>query len=611
MHIDAALLSSTLSLDLYKAGWNGAISPYPGQCDKQFAMAHLARSLTKKYLPGTSDRNASGDAAALALFTKVNESCRSWQLDTTSFDVLDAVIFGEFRSIIHDFFYPGWQPVPRGHTLTKPDVTIWFGPESGEALTYHDFILSQNSVLSGCGFGSGANIGAPESDLYSKLASSTLTATSQELDMIYVDAIRCDKTWAEMELSRRGNFGTRIVKGSRLSFVPKTSEISRTICTEPILNMFFQKGIAYCIEKRLDQVFGIDLSTQPDVNRELARLGSLTGKFGTIDLSSASDSISRTLCRELLPARVNAILERYRCPCTILPDGSELELHMVSSMGNAFTFPLQTLLFSSLVSACYRAYGIKPIRSRGSSAYPDDSTYGATTVRTPMKIGNFAVFGDDIIVDNRVYSRVCKMLGVLGFTVNTDKSFNEGLFRESCGHDYYCGLNVRGVYIKRLRDIGDCYSAINRLVRWSARHDIRLNGLVSLLRQKVRFLPVPYDEADDAGVKVPVEVLKRHVVHPKTGGVLYRYSRLLDRRIRFPLHEKDRRPAYWIYNPAGILKAFVAGSIRDGSVVLRTSRRRAVIRKRYSSRWDYISDAQTERSGYAVAWKAIASELAS
>lgn len=610
MHIDAALLSSTLSLDLYEAGWNGVLNSYPGQCDKQFAMAHLARSLVKKYLPGTSDRNASGDAAALSLFTKVNEDCRSWQLDTSSFDDLDAIILGEFRSILDGFFYPGWCAVPSWATV-DPRVTSWVDPESGETLAYHDFILSQNSILLGCGFGSGANIGAPETDLYSKLASSSLTATNQALYELYVDAIGCDPTWAEMEHSRHKKLGTPIVKGSRLSFVPKTSEISRTICTEPILNMFFQKGIAYCLEKRLSQVFGIDLSAQPDINRELARIGSLNGRFGTIDLSSASDSISRSLCKEFLPARVTALLELTRCPCTILPDGSELDLHMVSSMGNAFTFPLQTLLFSSLVSACYRAYDIKLVRSRGSSVYPDDSTYGATTLRTPMKIGNFAVFGDDIIVDSRVYSRVCKMLGVLGFTVNADKSFNQGLFRESCGHDYYCGQNVRGVYIKRLRDSGDCYSAINRLIRWSARHSVRLHRLVNLLKERVRFLPVPYDESDDAGLKIPESMLKRRLLHPGTSATFYRYQKLLDRRIRFPLNEEGRRPIFWIYNPAGVLKAFLAGSIRNGSVVLRTSRRRAVIRERYSSRWDYISDAQVERPGYAADWKTAACDMLS
>ena len=610
MHIDAALLSSTLSLDLFEAGWNGTERPYPGQDGKQFAMAHLFRSFVKKYLPGTSDKNPKGDAAALSLFTKVNEACRSWQLDTSSFDDLDAVIIGEFRSIIDGFFYPGWCSVPKWCEIPS-GVTTWRDPVTNEVLIYHDFILGQNSILSGCGFGSGANIGAPETDLYSKLASSTLAATGEDLYVQYVDAIRCDHAWAEMEHSRHSALGTRIVKGSRLSFVPKTSEISRTICTEPTLNMFFQKGVAYCIEKRLSQVFGIDLSTQPDINRELARIGSLNGKFGTIDLSSASDSISLSLCREFLPARVTAILERYRCPSTILPDGSEIDLHMVSSMGNAFTFPLQTLLFASLVSACYRAYDIKVIRSRGKSVYPDDSTYGAKTISTPMKIGNFAVFGDDIIVDSRVYARICKILNVLGFAVNADKSFNEGLFRESCGHDYYHGCNVRGVYIKRLRDIGDCYSAINRLIRWVARHGIGLPRCIKLLRARVRFLPVPYDESDDAGVKVPIDMLKRRINHPDTGGTLYRYHRLLDRRIRFPLHENDRRPIFWIYNPAGVLKAFVAGSIRDGSVVLRTSRRRAVIRKRYSSRWDYISDAQVERPGYAADWKTAAWEMLS
>jgi len=606
MHIDAVELQTALSFDLFEAGWDGTLSSYPGQPTRQFAMGHLMNSLVKKYLPGTSDKNPSGDAKALELFTKVNNSCRDWRLDTTCFSDLETVVLGEFRTEIDKFFYPEWDDSSSDGRITPSEVEE----------KYHDFILNEHDIVSNWGLGNGANIGASETDFYSKLATSSMCATDQTLHAYYVHAVAMSPTWTEMEHSRSIKRGYATVKGSRLAFVPKTTEISRTICTEPILNMLYQKGIAGCLEKRLSQVYGINLSTQPEINRELARIGSLTGKFGTIDLSSASDSISVSFCKEMLPKRVFDILNRFRCPSTTLPGGKEVELHMISSMGNAFTFPLQTILFSALVSSCYRAYGIKPVRSRGSSDRNLIDVFLRWDVEKPsyrkeMKIGNFAVFGDDIIVLEQAYKLVCKMLSIFGFSVNADKSFNEGFFRESCGSDFSSGHNVRGVYIKRLRDVNDCYSAINRLIRWSARHSIELKKSVSFLLSKVRFLPVPYDEQDDAGLKVPETMLKRRLLHPGTRATFYRYMRLQERRICISKYEKRCSLPGFFVNEAGLLVAFLAGSIRNGSVVLRTSRRRAVIRKRYSSRWDYITDARNESYGYAERWKSFACLLLS
>jgi len=594
MHIDAEELSSTLSLDLYEAGWNGELIPYPGQPIRQFAMSHLYKSLVKKYLPGTSLRNPTGDAAALDLFTKVNESCRTWRLDTSGFSDLEAVALGEFRLAIDKFFLPGWStklleidgpPTPERAEM-DPCLLV-------EVEEYQCSILSQGLVRQGFGLGNGANIGAPESDLFSKLATSSMAATDPSLHIDYVHAISSNPTWTEMEHLRSKKMGYQIVKGSRLSFVPKTAKISRTICTEPILNMLYQKGIAACIQKRLRQVYAIDLSVQPDYNREFARIGSLTGKFGTIDLSSASDTISLSFCKEFLPQQVLDCLLRYRSPSTTLPGGKEVELHMISSMGNAFTFPLQTMLFSALVCSCYRAYGIQPIHSRGSSH------------------GNYAVFGDDIIVLERAYNLVCRMLSVLGFTVNADKSFNEGQFRESCGSDWLSGHYVRGVYIESLRDMCDCYSAINRLIRWSAHHSIRLTHLVKLLRHRVRFLPVPYDEQDIAGIKVPYDMVDKIVLHTHTKAVYYRYVKLVERQVRIPPNRKGCKLHGFFDNEPGLLVAFLAGSIRNGLIVLRSNRRKAVIRKRYSSRWDYIPDALPERAEYAERWKTLARAMLS
>lgn len=317
MHISASELTDLLSLDLHACGWDGKITPYPGISKRQFAMQHLFKSLVKKYLPGTLKTAPEADAKALDLFLKCNESCRTWSLESNHLSSWEEIAINEAKNFIENFFYPD-------------------GTES---------ILTLSRIYEGLNVGPGSSIGAPETDFYTKLATSTLTTTDPGLYVLYRDAIARDPIWSGMEHSRFKERGISIVESSRLSFVPKTTVISRTICTEPILNMMFQKGIGLAIEKRLRSKVGIYLSTQPQINSKLAQVGSLTGRFGTIDLSSASDSISLSLCKEILPKQCFDLLLRARCPSTTIPSGEKVDLHMISSMGNAFTFPLQTLIF--------------------------------------------------------------------------------------------------------------------------------------------------------------------------------------------------------------------------------------------------------------------------
>lgn len=80
----------------------------------------------------------------------------------------------------------------------------------------------------------------------------------------------------------------------------KNAKTDRPICIEPHLNMVLQKMYGGVISKRL-QRFGIDTRTQHSVNVKLAKSCSIDGQMATIDLSSASDTISSELVRNLLP----------------------------------------------------------------------------------------------------------------------------------------------------------------------------------------------------------------------------------------------------------------------------------------------------------------------
>lgn len=579
MHLNAGDLASVLESDLGASGWNGAISAYPGQPAHQYAMMSLAKSLIKKFHNDQTDE--ARDLKALNLFTSVNDACGKFVFDTSGCANHEVIALGEAKSFLYSFFFPN--------------------DGCGDQL------LTFSKIAEGIGVGNGANIGSETETFYSKLCNGPLTGTGSELISLYDQAIFSNPLWANTEKVRRSKFGCKIVQGSRLSFVPKSSEISRTICTEPVLNMLFQKGIANLLERRMSTFLGIDLSIQPDKNRRLCRTGSVTGKFGTIDLSSASDSMSLSLVREFFHPSVVRWFERTRSPKTTLPGGEIVDLHMVSSMGNAFTFPLQTIFFSALVYGAYKVKGLPFVRPARDGRNHFDK-------KAIHNDGNFAVFGDDIIVLNEVYDLVCRLLTITGFTVNVDKSFNTGLFRESCGLDYYQGFNVRGVYIKKLVHAGDFYSAINRLNRWSSRWRVLLPNTISLLKERCRWLPIPFEESDDAGIKVPLRIVGKRILNPDTGGVKYSYWKMVNFPLKIPASDSAipprrllRRAPNWFYNHDGLYLSLLHGSIRNGSFLLRqTATGKSVIRQKYSSRWDYIPVDQFERPGFGDDWKVIA-----
>lgn len=232
--------------------------------------------------------------------------------------------------------------------------------------------------------------------------------------------------------------GYGLTAGSKAATVPKDALTDRFIAIEPGLNMFWQLGIGALIRRQLKR-FGIDLRHQADKNRLRVRFAQATS-LATIDLSSASDTIARRLIAFLLPPEWNHLLALFRSP-KMQVDGDWLTLEKISSMGNGFTFELETLVFYAIAKAF------------------DDDPY---------------VFGDDIIVRQDVASAVVRTLNVFGFSVNGKKTFLAGSFFESCGSDYWRGLNVRPFYFKK--DVHeDLTSAVIRMANAIRRYAHRRN----------------------------------------------------------------------------------------------------------------------------------------
>lgn len=173
------------------------------------------------------------------------------------------------------------------------------------------------AVLDLADFGAGASVGVHGSatHLAAKLLSSEWTVSPGAAVYAYWALMRNHQT-RDLLLESRGpytcldwNFSrekfwskVRILRYNKISFVPKTAKTHRAIAVEPLLNGFLQKGVDDLMRKKLEKV-NIDLRDQSR-NQEMARQGSLHDTeeaFVTIDLKSASDSISIGLVKSLLP----------------------------------------------------------------------------------------------------------------------------------------------------------------------------------------------------------------------------------------------------------------------------------------------------------------------
>ncbi|DAD52332.1 RNA-directed RNA polymerase [ssRNA phage SRR6960803_13] len=261
-----------------------------------------------------------------------------------------------------------------------------------------------------------------------------------------------------------------LCEGNRFTTVPKDGKTDRGICVEPLGNLAVQLGIGRYLKRRLGRVgLHVDRSgvssnpldfsvANPDgqtVHRHKAFIGSLDGSLATIDLSSASDTISREIVRLVLPDEWFSLLDATRSPKTLV-DKTWVRLEKFSSMGNGFTFELETLLFACIIANCCN-----------------------------LKVGDgLLVYGDDIIIPAHAYRDASAVLEACGFSVNRSKSFHTGLFRESCGGDYYAGFDVRPYFSK-----GDMSSPLE----WIALHN-RLRALIPfrnehILRHCVRPIP--------------------------------------------------------------------------------------------------------------------------
>ncbi len=216
------------------------------------------------------------------------------------------------------------------------------------------------------------------------------------------------------------------VPGNRFTTAPKTALVDRPIAVEPSINIYFQLGAGQAIRRRLRISTGWDLDHAQEVHREMALRSSVSREFATLDLSNASDTLCKQLVRAVLPTQWYRWLHSLRSPKTETSKGHWVVLEKFSSMGNGYTFELETVVFAAIAATILKDAGEAGVLGH-----------------------DVFVFGDDIIVPTRHSDSVVAALRFCGMTLNDQKSFSDGLpFRESCGGDFFDGRAVRPFSLK-------------------------------------------------------------------------------------------------------------------------------------------------------------------
>jgi len=428
----SAILRSLRAAGSFKAGeilaaidksdWAGVVSSgidHGSYMDSEsFARDYLAVSLLKKY--PNFDLGVDTQKVAITSFLESESRCS---------EINKRIVKPELKSTI------GLSRESYIHTARRKISALLREFDWGDAALHFGFSGGASTRLK-------RKSGAP----YYKYQGKPDTTRNNALAAIA--AIQSIPLWkAEMVLRYGVNprDWVNIVDGSRITTVAKSAKTDRCIAIEPDMNMFVQRGIGMLIRQKLRSV-GIDLNDQTR-NQTLAMEGSRFDSLTTIDLASASDSISLELVRLLLPTDWFDAMCVCRSEVGILPGGLKHPFAKISSMGNGYTFELESLIFWGLSSAVVELLEV-----------------------SERRIG---IYGDDIIVAQDAADTLIDVLGYCGFSTNAEKTFLSGPFRESCGKHYFNGCDVTPFYIKEpVETLNRMFWIVNTLRYFSSNRDV-------------------------------------------------------------------------------------------------------------------------------------------
>jgi len=244
---------------------------------------------------------------------------------------------------------------------------------------------------------------------------------------------------------------------ARVILVPKDSRGPRLISCEPLAFQWMQQGLGRAIVRHVEQHpltrDCVHFSDQTP-NRHGALVGSMTGKYATLDLKEASDRVSVGLVRLLFPEPLREALLACRSLSTVLPSGDELKLNKFAPMGSALCFPIMALTIWAIVTA-----GLPDADYKAATKLWKNQLNGAAPV--------VLVYGDDVIVPTAQAAYAIEQLESFGLKINRDKSCTSGFFRESCGMDAYKGTPVTPVRFRTVWSSSRCPSTYTSWISYA------------------------------------------------------------------------------------------------------------------------------------------------
>jgi hypothetical protein len=310
--------------------------------------------------------------------------------------------------------------------------------------------FSPKEVFDSGQFGTKATVGCPAAHAYidEKLLHRPITGSALHLRWFNNDYLPGDQLLGT--ILQGAKIGQ--VQVDRLSQVNvrKKWNIDRGINPNTLIGSLHSSALGRILELALRKE-GLDIRRLQNRHAKLISQASKDSierdgyiPFVTADLSNASHSF--------LSHHLNALLPRewYNACMTGVIRNIEvgqrvMRLESIMTMGIGFTFPMQTLLFYCILVALQELLCIK---------------------------GRISVYGDDLIYPRRLHPYVVSIFNEMGFQLNLDKTFVKSPFRESCGSDWFKGVDVRpfspegqSQSLGRVSYGAFCYKLLNGLLR--------------------------------------------------------------------------------------------------------------------------------------------------
>jgi hypothetical protein len=239
---------------------------------------------------------------------------------------------------------------------------------------------------------------------------------------------------------------------------------------------WLQQAVKTALYHRIEQhplTRGLVNFTDQNVNGALAQEASFDRLNATIDMSAASDRISRKLVSylfadnsEMLDALLALSTEEIELPkedrinfINLFPTAK------YAPMGSALCFPIMSLVHFALIQ------GIILFSS------------------VPCKYDSVHVYGDDIIIPSKCVQAVYDWLPRFGMKLNVEKSFYRSGFRESCGTHAYNGHVITPTRFKSVITSKPCFPGLLSNLKYETdlyyKGFVRTAKLIRTLIQKV------------------------------------------------------------------------------------------------------------------------------